>query len=157
MTGHDRPAIVVVPPLAFFAAALLTYLLSRWLPLWEPSAGSRPYFIVIGAAVIALALWINVSGFLAFRRAGTNVNPYKPALLVVRDGPYRFTRNAMYLGMILFVLGLGLTLSTLWGPIMAILLGGLFHWGVVLPEERYMEAKFGEDYRAFLASTRRWL
>lgn len=153
----DRPDILFIPPLGFLAALVLTYVLYRWLPLgglpghvWTPG-------LVLGGLVMAMALWINLSGILAFRRAKTNVNPYKPALVVVRDGPYLFTRNPMYLGMVLFVAGFGITISTLWGPILAFALWAALHFGVVLHEERYMESKFGDAYRELLQATRRWL
>ncbi|MEZ5777274.1 MAG: hypothetical protein R3E44_02825 [Paracoccaceae bacterium] len=63
----------------------------------------------------------------------------------------------MYLGMALVTAGLGIALANLWGPIATALLWALFHWGVVLRDERYMEAKFGSACRDLLAETRRWL
>lgn len=153
----DRPDILFPPPLGFAAAVVLTAVLARWAPLglWPPVPW--PLGLVAAAAIIAFALYTNISGFLAFRRAKTNVNPYKPALTVVRDGAFRYTRNPMYLGMILFVLGLGLLLSTLWGAIFAGALWAALHYWVVLREERYMAAKFPDAYRSFIAQTRRWL
>jgi protein-S-isoprenylcysteine O-methyltransferase Ste14 len=154
---RDRPDILFIPPLGFAAALLAAILLGVWFPL-----GLLPAFpwwpgLLAGAALVALSLYTNVSGFLAFRRAGTNVIPTKPALTVVRDGPFRYTRNPMYLGMIGLVLGIGLLFSNLWGAILALVLWLALDRGVVRREERYMEAKFGDSYRALLAATRRWL
>ncbi len=154
---RDGPDILVVPPLAFFVAVAASLALHVWVPL-----GLLPAFpwlpgLIAGLVVLAAALAINISGILAFRRAGTNVNPYKPALKVVRGGIFRLTRNPMYLGMILFTAGLGLALSNLWGLIAAALLWALLHWGVVLREERYMASKFGTPYRELIKETRRWL
>ena len=154
---QDRPNIVVLPPIAFFAAALLTFALDRWTSPGVLAAVPRPPLVVVGILVMAAALWTTVSGVLAFRRAGTNVDPHKPALSIVRDGPYRFTRNPMYLGMILFVAGFGIALSTLWGLAMAGLLWAVLHWGVVLREELYLKAKFGDAYSELMSATRRWL
>lgn len=155
--SKDRPDILFIPPLGFLLAVVLTVVFARWLPLglipafpWWPA-------LMVGLAIIAFALYTNIGGVLAFKRSGTNVNPYKPALTVVRDGPFRYTRNPMYLGMILFVLGLGLLLSTAWGLIFAVILWAALHYGVVLREERYMTGKFGEQYRELLTVTRRWL
>jgi protein-S-isoprenylcysteine O-methyltransferase Ste14 len=153
----DRPNIIVFPPGAFFAAVLLTLGLARWLSLGLLTGLPRSPALVIGIAVMAVALLINVTGVLAFRRASTNINPYKPALNVVRDGPYRFTRNPMYLGMVVFVAGLGVAISTLWGPILAGLLWAVLHWGVVLREELYLTEKFGDAYSELVSATRRWL
>jgi protein-S-isoprenylcysteine O-methyltransferase Ste14 len=153
----DRPGIIVVPPLAWLVALVASVALGRWLPL-----GFLPPYpwlagLVVGLLIIAASVAVNVSGFVAFRRAGTNVNPYKPALRVVRGGIMRFTRNPMYLGMVLFVAGLGVALSNVWGLIAAAALWAVFHWGVVRRDERYMEAKFGSPYRQLLTETRRWL
>jgi protein-S-isoprenylcysteine O-methyltransferase Ste14 len=153
----DRPQIVVVPPLAFLGAVLLSLALWWWMPLGGLPRFPWPSGIALGVGVMAAAVVVNFMGFFAFRRAGTNVNPYKPALNVVRGGIMRLTRNPMYLGMILFVAGLGVALSNLWGLIAAAALWAVFHWGVVLREERYMEAKFGAPYRQLLTETRRWL
>jgi protein-S-isoprenylcysteine O-methyltransferase Ste14 len=153
----DRPQIVVVPPLTFLAAVLLSLALGWWMPLGLLPAFAWAPGIALGVGVMLAAVAINFMGFFAFRRAGTNVNPYKPALRVVRGGVMRFTRNPMYLGMVLFVAGLGVALSNIWGLIVAAALWAVFHWGVVLREERYMEAKFGAPYRQLLTETRRWL
>ncbi len=153
---RDRPNIVVFPPLAFFLAVALTFVLRHWLSLGLLNGLPQNILLVIGLPVVAGSLWLNVAGVLAFRRADTNINPRKPALNVVRSGPFRFTRNPMYLGMILFVAGLGIAVSTIWGVILACLLWAAFHWGVVLREEDYLKAKFGTDYEDLLSSTRRW-
>lgn len=153
----DRPNILFIPPLGWLVSLILTFACARWLPLgllppwpWWPG-------ILLGAGIVAFALYTNISGFRAFQRAGTNVNPYKPALTVVRDGAFRYTRNPMYLGMVLFTLGVGLIVSTVWGAIWSVVLLGALHFGVVLREEAYMEVKFGAPYRALLSATRRWL
>jgi protein-S-isoprenylcysteine O-methyltransferase Ste14 len=154
---QDRPNIVVIPPLPFFVSVILTFVLGRWISLELLIAVPRSLLLVVGISVMILALWINITGFLAFRRAETNVNPYQPALIIVRDGPFRFTRNPMYLGMILFAAGFGIALATLWGPILAFGLWVLLHWGVVLREELYLKEKFGAAYDELLTATRRWL
>ncbi|MGI9395138.1 MAG: methyltransferase family protein [Boseongicola sp.] len=154
---RDRPDLIVFPPLAFFLALALTFVLRHWLPLGVLNNQPQSLLLAIGLPVSVLALWITISGVLAFKRAETNINPRKPVLNVVQNGPYRFTRNPMYLGMILFVAGLGIAVSTLWGMVIACLLWVVLHWGVVLREEVYLKAKFGADYDRLLASTRRWL
>lgn len=154
---QDHPDIIVFPPLAFFIALLVPLALWKWLPIGGLPAYPWVAGIIIGLIVIAAALVINISGFMAFRRETTNVDPRKPALKVVRSGVFRITRNPMYLGMVLLITGLGFALSNLWGLIAAASLWALLHWGVVLREERYMEAKFGDEYRELLSQTRRWL
>ena len=149
----DHPRIAFPPPLAFAAALAATWLLSRYLPLGLLGRGVSG----VGGAVMVAGFALAASGALTFRRAGTNVNPYKPALGIVSQGPYRFTRNPMYLGMIVFTAGFGLTLATLWGPVVAVVLGVLLDIFVVRREEAYLSAKFGADYAALCDRTRRWL
>ena len=109
--------------------------------------------IVLGVAAVVIAL----SGILAFRRAGTHVEPHKPSLVLVGEGPYRFTRNPMYVGLILLMLGLSLIFSLDWGVLIAPLFALVLHHGVVLREEAYLSQKFGDAYRAYLERTRRWV
>lgn len=156
MARRGGPDILFLPPLGLMIALLAAFALGVWAPL-----GVLPPFpwmtgIVTGLLIGFLAVSIMLSGFLAFQREGTNVNPYFPALKVVRSGAFRFTRNPMYLGMILLVLAVGLFFSNLWGIPAAFLLWVAVHFGVVLREEDYMEKKFGDDYRALLHTTRRW-
>ncbi len=86
--------------------------------------------------IVGLALCTDLSGTLAFRRAGTNINPYRPALTVVRDGAYRYTRNPMHPGLVLLILGLGVAMLNPLAFLAALLLWGALHFGVVLTQER---------------------
>lgn len=153
----DRPDIAFVPPLGWLLAVIVTIVLAYLAPLGLlPAPVWWPAFLP-GAAILLFSLWVNITGFRTFLHEKTNLNPYKPALKVVKGGPYRLTRNPMYLGMVLFPVGLGLMMSTLWGLITGGVLWIALHYGAVLREESYLEAKFGEEYRELLASTRRWL
>jgi len=91
------------------------------------------------------------------RAAGTNANPAKPALLIVRGGPYRFTRNPMYLALCLVQAGIGFLLNDWITLLFVVPLALVLHFGVILPEERYLEAKFGERYLALKREVRRWI
>ena len=91
------------------------------------------------------------------RAAGTHVNPAKPALLIVRGGPYRFTRNPMYLALCLVQAGIGFLLNDWITLLFVVPLALVLHFGVILPEERYLEAKFGEQYLALKREVRRWI
>ena len=90
-------------------------------------------------------------------RARTHIDPYKPATTVVTTGPYRFTRNPLYLSVnILYValcVVLGLTSSLVLLPVANVVL----LYGVIKREERYLEAKFGDPYRVYRSHVRRWL
>jgi protein-S-isoprenylcysteine O-methyltransferase Ste14 len=90
-------------------------------------------------------------------RAGTNVLPTRPALAIVTDGPFRFTRNPLYLANAVAYLGLTLVFNTVWTLLLYVPMLLVIHWGIIRREERYLEAKFGETYLAYKARVRRWL
>ena len=159
MTGNetDHPNVILFPP-AILALVLGAALLLGWaIPVAVLPAALTGTALILGLPVCCLAAAIALSGIVAFRRAGTNVEPHKPSLVLVRDGPYRFTRNPMYLGLVLMLLGLSLVFSLDWGVPLAPVLWLVLHHGVVLREEAYLTAKFGDPYREYLDRTRRWL
>jgi protein-S-isoprenylcysteine O-methyltransferase Ste14 len=152
--AKDAPNIKVFPPLAT-AIALVAQLALWWFAPADYAASSSVLWA--GVTVLALSVILPVSGVITFKRAGTNVNPHKSTLKIVTNGPYRITRNPMYLGMVLFQIGLGLTMANPWAAPAAILLWAALHFGVVLKEEAYLTAKFGDDYTTLLTTTRRWV
>ncbi|MHB1110271.1 MAG: methyltransferase family protein [Devosia sp.] len=155
---NDTPGLIMRPPF-FLAIAFVLALILDWLTglgfLAAPSIVSLQFWA--GVLVAAAGIALSFGGFQEFKRAGTNVDPFEPALKLVTSGPYRFTRNPMYLGMVMFLLGLSLMLSLEWGLILTPILWLAFDRLVVVREEAYLGRKFGEPYRAFLARTRRWL
>ena len=112
---------------------------------------------MLGAILILAGLAIALLGALALRRAGTAIPPNRPTTELVTDGPYRYSRNPLYLALTLIYAGVGLIADDLWILILLVPLLLLIHWGVVVREERYLEAKFGEAYRRYKERVRRWL
>jgi protein-S-isoprenylcysteine O-methyltransferase Ste14 len=104
-------------------------------------------------AAVALFGW----AIRTFRTAGTPVQGSQPSTTIVRAGPYRFTRNPIYLAFSLFQLGIALWVNSLW--LLATLVGAatLMHFVVMRREEQYLERKFGAHYLDYKASVRRWL
>ena len=154
---RDAPQIVALPPLIWLGALLVAVLLEWLLPLGLLPPPLAPQAAIPGALLLAAGIGIAAAGAAAFRRAGTNVHPGHPALALVETGPYRFTRNPMYLGMLLALPGLGLIASLDWAVPMVLPLWLILHQGVVLREEAYLSGKFGAPYDRFRARTRRWL
>lgn len=105
------------------------------------------------AGWIALGIW----SARAMQRAGTIPDLSTPVAALVRDGPYRYSRNPIYLAIALLYLGINLLLSNLWGVILLPLWLAIVNRGVILPEERYLDERFGEAYRAYRKRVRRWL
>ena len=102
---------------------------------------------------VALAFW----AIRLFRRSGTQVEPWKPSTALVIEGPYRYTRNPMYLAMTLLFAGLGFAIDTFWLFALLPLLVAALHFGVVRREERYLEGLFGVPYRDYCNTVRRWI
>lgn len=154
----DTPGLIMPPPLFLLIALVVAVVLDRVTGLsFLAAPGLDSPQSWVGAAIFVAAIALPVSGFRTFQRAGTNVNPFQPALKLVTTGPYRFTRNPMYLGMVLFLVGMSLMFSIEWGLLLTPVLWLAYDRLVVAREEAYLSRKFGEPYREFLGRTRRWL
>ena len=91
------------------------------------------------------------------KRAGTNIRPDQPTLAIVSDGPFRFTRNPLYLALTGLYVGITLLVDALWPLLLLIPALAVLQWGVVAREERYWESKFGGPYRVYKSRVRRWV
>ena len=152
-TPADNPAVVAPPPLLYGAAFVLVLLL-RWfwpMPIFGHAA------LWPGIALVVIGLGIMLWGGATMRAAGTNVNPALPTTSIVTSGPFRLSRNPLYVAVTLLYFGLILALNTWWGIVMLIPLLIIMHFGVVLREERYLEEKFGDEYRRYKARVARYL
>ena len=150
----DSPGVIVFPPLLYVGTLSIGLALHHFCPM-HLASGSPVW---IAGAIIALAgggmaQW----GARTMRLAGTNIFPGKPALTIVSGGPFRFTRNPLYLGNAVFYLGLTLIFNTVWPLFLFVPMLCVIHWGIIRREERYLEAKFGDSYLAYKSQVRRWL
>ena len=93
----------------------------------------------------------------AFKRAGTDANPYRPSTALATDGPYRFSRNPAYLAMAITYVGITLAAEAPWALFMLAPAMLVIQYGVIAREERYLERLFGEDYLTYKRTTRRWI
>src|SRR5882724_7344043 len=152
---EDHPKIVAFPPLLWLMGAMVSMLVHyvvfsiRILP--------EPFAMILGIVCLMAGPSLALPALLTMRAAGTHASPAKPALLIVRGGPYRFTRNPMYLALCLVQAGIGLLLNDWITLLFVVPLALVLHFGVILPEERYLEAKFGEQYLALKRKVRRWI
>ena len=157
MAEADNPNVLVFPPFAALAA-LLAAIVLEWLFPLHILPPPFPLWMTLAGALLTLAsVAVAALGVQAFMQAGTNVDPRQPALKITTTGPYRFTRNPMYLGMIGIQFGLALTFSLDWAIFGGTGLILVLHYGVVLREETYLTKKFGAPYTGFKSRTRRWL
>jgi protein-S-isoprenylcysteine O-methyltransferase Ste14 len=150
---RDSPGVHVPPPLVYLGVFLVALLLERRFPSFEmPRAPARV------AAVVCIVLWLTLSlpAILLFVHKQTGLIPSQPATILVTEGPYRRTRNPMYLGLIFLYLALSLWFGVTWGLALLPVVVLLIQVGVVLREEKYLERRFGEEYRGYRRRVRRW-
>jgi protein-S-isoprenylcysteine O-methyltransferase Ste14 len=153
---QDRAQVRIFPP----AVPLLTILagvgLGRLWPLALPIPAPARYWlagIIVAAAVLGLGLWSVV----VMRRSGQSENPWKPTYEIVERGPFRITRNPMYLQMVGVCVGFAVLLANAWVLILTPMCAVVLHVFAIRPEEAYLEHKFGDRYGAYKARVRRWI
>ena len=111
----------------------------------------------VGGAVFAIALALFAWAIATLTRTGSNVPTSMPTTTIVDAGPYRFTRNPIYLGMIVGLIGLAIAFDSLWLLVALMPFALVIRYGVVAREEAYLERKFGDVYRRYRSRVRRWL
>lgn len=151
--GPDHgPGVRVPPPLLVAGAILVAWLLRRLLPL--PVTAPLP---LAGDAMFALALALILWAGVAMLRAGTDPRPDKPDAALVTTGPFRFSRNPIYLGFVLVAAGFALRWGDLWSWLAVVAAQQLLDRLVIAREEPYLARRFGAAYTAYRARVRRWL
>jgi protein-S-isoprenylcysteine O-methyltransferase Ste14 len=112
---------------------------------------------LLGASCLVAGLALDIWAIATFRRAGTTPHPAGPTTALAVGGPYRFTRNPMYLGLVFLLAALALLANSLWPLILLPVVIVNVRRAVIDREERYLTAKFGEEYLRYKARVRRWL
>jgi len=150
----EGPSLRLYPPIWFLlfaaTAVALDWLVPVKLPLRELT---QPLAMLLAASGGGMAIW---AAWL-FRHHRTTAHPYAEASQLVTRGPFRVTRNPMYLGLLLALIALALWLQSLPALLLAPLFVGVINRCNILPEERRLSSRFGTEYEAYLAHTRRWL
>jgi protein-S-isoprenylcysteine O-methyltransferase Ste14 len=152
----DSSGVRIFPPAIFLTALLIGYLLH-----WVLAIPIVPYswgipIRLLGVAAFLGGIWLIYAATTQFGTVGTSPNPMEPTTALTFDGPYRYTRNPMYLGMALILTGLAFLGNALLPLLMLAPALFVVRTQVIDREERYLEAKFGDEYRAFKARVRRW-
>ncbi len=145
------------PPLLFLAALVLGFALDRLLPLplTHPELTSIGW--TAGGALVALGIAIFAAGIRNFSRADTPVPSNQPVRALVTTGIHGWSRNPIYVGMLLLYAGIGIAARSPWVLLLALPLFVILRYGVVAREEAYLERRFGETYLDYKAHVRRWL
>jgi len=168
MSSRDHPGVIAPPPLIYLGILLVGWGLAE--------LGTRPEAVAAGFGWLAasvgfemsvrrgLALTLILGGLLLdgmaaglFRRRGTAVEPWKPSTVLINEGPYRFSRNPIYVGFAFTYAGLAIAMDSALVLFLLLPCLAVVDQFVIQREERYLAAKFGSDYEAYRQKVRRWL
>lgn len=150
----ENAGVVAPPPLIYGSALLFGLLMNALFPVtFLPRLVSR----ILGLPLICGGLLLGLYGFRTLRGAGTNVNPSQPTTALVVEGPYRFTRNPLYVGFTLLYGGISARSNALWAILLLPFVLIVMRRGVIENEERYLERLFGEEYLRYKARVGRWV
>ena len=153
ISERKKVGMVLPRPIIFGLAAVAGVILHRLAVGAFTFSGVRS---LTGGIVIAFSILLVGASVRLFRKAGEPVRPVSPVTAIVKSGPYRYSRNPMYVGMAGVLTGLAILLGS--PAVFLMLIGALIavHFGVVLPEERCLEALYGETYLQYKRSVSRW-
>ncbi len=149
-----HPGVRVPAPLihaGFLALGVLLHMRSRWTLMDPATAMGIGSLLVICVSVFSLA-----SAF-QFARTGTSMLPYRPSSHLITNGPYQISRNPIYLSLVLIHLGIGIWINSGWVVASALPCILILDRWMIDREERYLELRFGPEYRAYAARVRRWI
>lgn len=125
--------------------------------LWPIGIGSMSVFKYIGIAIVVLGIGIIIYASIVFKKAETNIEPWKPTTKIISAGLYGYTRNPIYVAFCLIQIGMGIFLNSLWILIGFIITAILICHIAIKMEELYLETKFREEYILYKNKVRRWL
>jgi protein-S-isoprenylcysteine O-methyltransferase Ste14 len=154
-SSSDTPGVIAPPPVLFAIFFAIAFLLDCLHPLPMPLSKLAifwPCAIFLNASW-PLAIWASA----AMHHAGTRINPLRPVTTLVTSGPFRYSRNPLSVSLVLLYLGLAFQINSLWPLFLFPVLLIFNHYGITLREERYLESKFGDTYRQYRTTVRRWL
>ncbi len=155
--AHDTPGVIAPPPLIAAAAVALGLILDRIFPAYILTVlftfSTR---VVLGVVLMAAGGVLGIGAVRAFRRSATHVEPWKPSSALVTVDVFQWLRNPMYVGAALMLAGFAILVASDWTLVTTVIFAVVVHFGVVKREERYLEAKFGNAYRAYRAHVPRY-
>lgn len=153
-TNSDSADVAFHPPLLLLGLLVAGSLLWRTSPLsFLPNSASR----ILGPGITGASFILFWWSVLTMLRAGANLPTHKPSTVMVSHGPYRFSRNPIYVAMLVLIIGIACWLNSAWFLIVAPVFVGLISSGVIVREEQYLSGKFGSAYDDYRARVRRWL
>jgi protein-S-isoprenylcysteine O-methyltransferase Ste14 len=154
-TNNDRADVLLFPPLV----GLVLILLGVGLQLVFPAnlLAQERLALTVGGLILAFGIGLQIACIRTLKSAKTTPLFKKPTMQILQRGPYAKSRNPIYIAVLLQFSGLALMFNTWWIVAILPVLFLYLHFGVIAGEERYLERKFGDDYRAYMSGVPRWL
>jgi len=144
----------IIPPVYLLTSLILMFVLDRYLPVQKIITSPFNYSgIFVGFCGLALA----ASGVISFKKAGTAIRPFESSTALVKDGLYRYTRNPMYLGMVILLIGVASYLGSLTPYVLIPVFFFIIQQCFIKHEELFLENIFGQEYLDYKTKVRRWL
>lgn len=153
-TQQNSSGVRIFPPAIQVIAIALGFFVQLWVPVRIGGIG-RLLAMVAGCLLLGIAVGLIAWTAILMSQAGTTPNPTRPTMALVIHGPFRFTRNPMYLAWELICVGVGLVANALWPIVLAVPAAFVTRRLVIDKEERYIEGKFGAEYRDYKTRVRR--
>ncbi|MBW9270954.1 MAG: isoprenylcysteine carboxylmethyltransferase family protein [Candidatus Thiodiazotropha sp. (ex. Lucinisca nassula)] len=152
--SEDHVDVIMPPPVIHIVSIGLGGVIGNYVPMPLPHWVVLQWIgVMLSLAAIAITLW----GMGEFRASRNPVAPIRPVNRLMVSGPYRFTRNPLYLSLILLQLGLALVFRNGWMVVLLLPVVVIVHYYVVIREEAYLLRRFGSDYQTYQARVRRWI
>ena len=148
------PNVRIIPPLVYLAGVVIGSALSIWFPT---RVVHGPVAWIIGGIFILCGAVLSASAIFNFKSVGTTVRPDRAATTLVTVGPYKLTRNPMYLALAFVYLGIAIAEQSLWAIVLLPVVLTIIVNRAIKPEETFLERRFGADYLRYKAKVRRWL
>ena len=144
------------PPYLVFLGLIISFLL-EFLVYRNQIFDNSIIFRFIGIILTIAAILLFVKSVRIFNLRKEKLHPRSISTQIFKDGPFQFSRNPIYLAMFVLLIGVGLTLNSLWFLYSGLVVAIMIHYGVIIPEENYLEKEFGKDYLEYKKTVRRWL
>jgi protein-S-isoprenylcysteine O-methyltransferase Ste14 len=155
MSEHkDHADVKIHPPVLTVIFIIIAYVAKWAIPISSVAPG---IWHLIGFGLVVIGFLFGVAAFLAFRKARTTLDPHGQVSAIVTSGIYRFSRNPIYFGFLLMLIGLPLNSGSYWGVLLAPVFVMSMNRLVIEKEEAYLEKKFKDVYTSYKSRVRRWL
>lgn len=144
------------PPYLVFLGLIISFLL-EFLVYRNQIFDNSIIFRFLGIILTIAAILLFIKSVRIFNLRKEKLHPRSISTQIFKDGPFQFSRNPIYLAMFVLLIGFGLTLNSFWFLYSGLVVAIMIHYGVIIPEENYLEKEFGKDYLEYKKSVRRWL